>query len=107
MTNWKMNLQKKYFDSVLEGTKIYEGRINDEKRKVINVGDFITFKAGDDEIVKKVDEKFLFSTFHEAFESIDLNLHDVFDIEEAIRIYYSFGFEEGEKKYGVVFFKLS
>ena len=37
----EMKLQDQYFDMVKSGAKIYEGRLNDEKRKLINVGDVI------------------------------------------------------------------
>ena len=44
----EMKLQDVYFEKVKCGSKIYEIRLNDEKRKLINKGDFITFKKNSD-----------------------------------------------------------
>ena len=41
--NHKMKLQPKYYDFILNGTKRIEIRLNDEKRRMIKVGDTITF----------------------------------------------------------------
>lgn len=38
-----MKLQEKYFDYIKYGTKQYEVRLNDEKRKKIKKGDLIEF----------------------------------------------------------------
>ena len=40
----EMKLKPQYFDMVISGTKIYEIRLNDEKRRLIEVGDKINFK---------------------------------------------------------------
>lgn len=39
-----MKLNPKAFESVKDGSKIFEIRLNDEKRKLIEVGDHITFQ---------------------------------------------------------------
>ena len=39
----EMNLQDKYFDFILNGTKRIELRLNDEKRQQIKIGDTIIF----------------------------------------------------------------
>ena len=41
--NHKMKLQPRYYDFILNGTKRIEIRLNDEKRRMIKVGDTITF----------------------------------------------------------------
>lgn len=38
-----MKLKAIYFDKIKTGEKIYEIRLNDEKRKLINVGDVLIF----------------------------------------------------------------
>ncbi len=44
----KLNLMDKYFDLILSGEKVLEGRLNDEKRKLINIGDEIIFNRHSD-----------------------------------------------------------
>ena len=39
-----MKLQEEYFNFIKNGTKQYEIRLNDEKRRRIKVGDFIEFQ---------------------------------------------------------------
>lgn len=41
--NHKMSLRNKPFNSIKSGTKTIELRLYDEKRKLISVGDIITF----------------------------------------------------------------
>lgn len=45
--NISMNLRSEYFDLVDLGVKTIEGRLNDDKRKIIEVGDIITFGCAD------------------------------------------------------------
>ena len=40
----EMKVQPIYFNKIKTGEKIYEVRLNDEKRRSIDVGDFIIFK---------------------------------------------------------------
>lgn len=102
-----MKLQRKYFDAISNGSKIYEGRINDNKRKSIEVGDSIVFTCENMMLNKTITQKLEFSSFEEAFENISLELclPGITNVDQAIDLYYSFGFEEEEKIYGVVFFK--
>ena len=44
MKTHNMKLLSKYFDYIKEGSKKIELRLNDEKRKLINIGDEIVFK---------------------------------------------------------------
>ena len=39
-----MKLQGDHFDSIKSGNKIYEIRLNDEKREIIQFGDKILFR---------------------------------------------------------------
>ena len=45
---YEMKLKKEYFDKIQRGEKIYEVRLNDEKRKLIDIGDIVVFKQDDD-----------------------------------------------------------
>ena len=40
---YKMGLQEKYFNDIKYGTKKIEIRLNDEKRKLLNIGDTLYF----------------------------------------------------------------
>lgn len=42
--NYEMKLRAIYFDKIKSGEKIYEIRLNDERRKDLKVGDTIVFK---------------------------------------------------------------
>ena len=44
-----MSLQEPYFGYIKNGEKTVEGRLNDEKRKNINVGDIIIFRSNVDD----------------------------------------------------------
>ena len=39
-----MKLDQKYYNYILNGTKEYELRLNDEKRRLLKKGDFIKFQ---------------------------------------------------------------
>lgn len=62
----EMKLRSIYFDKIKSGKKIYEIRLNDEKRRLINIGDTIIFKKEPDlteSLVAKVTDLTFFSTF--------------------------------------------
>ena len=70
-----MKLQAKYFDFILNGTKKYEIRLNDEKRRLIKIGDSIEFLKEpdlDDRIVYEVSNLLFFDNFSSLFDSIDI-----------------------------------
>ena len=67
-----MTIRPEYYDLVVEGTKIYEARTNDARRKAMKVGDLICLRreatpeekeAGivpDDSIMLEIEEKIEF-----------------------------------------------
>ena len=65
-----MKLSKVPFEKIANGSKVIESRLFDDKRKLINVGDFIEFTQGDD-LSKKVNTKvkalYRYATFSEFF----------------------------------------
>ena len=106
-----MGINEKYFNLIKSGEKTLEGRLNDSKRKKINVGDKIEiFK--DPERIEKMDgivlDKYLFSSFEEMATKIDkakLGFGNKTN-EEIVATYNSFYSKEDEKKYGVAVFKI-
>ena len=107
----EMKLKDTYYVKIRDGIKIYEGRLNDEKRQLINVGDIITFKREPglkesfDAIVKDL---VYFRSFEDMVNTLPLKKVG-FDMEtpnEVIDIYHQFYSIEDENKYGVVAIKV-
>ncbi len=72
-----MKLKEQYFNCIKNGSKKYEIRLNDEKRKLIKVGDFIEFQKEPelkDKIIVKVEELLYFNNFNELLNTIDISL---------------------------------
>ena len=118
--NHNMKLIDPYYDLVRTGKKIYEVRINDEKRQKFQIGDFINIQYRekyDNNLIKpdyivQVTEKNLFNTFREAItdSGIESVLPNAYNLEEGIRLYETLAhrdgtYQEAALKYGVVRFK--
>lgn len=106
-----MHLADEYFDLIKSGEKIFEIRINDEKRQKIEVGDTILFKRQSnslDGLVVKIIERRQFNSFKEMISRLDFNDIGMSgkDPEEVLQLYQSFYSKDEEEKYGVVAFKL-
>lgn len=107
----KMKLRKIYYDMIKNGTKIYEGRLNDEKRQLIDVGDIITFQKEPelnesfDAIVKDL---IYFDSFEEMVNTLPLEKvgFKTETPEDVVEIYHQFYSVEEEKKYGIVAIKV-
>ena len=68
-----MQLQDRYFDYIKYGTKEYEIRLNDEKRKSIKKGDFIEFQKEpslEEKMIVNVDDMIYFDSFYELLHNI-------------------------------------
>jgi ASC-1-like (ASCH) protein len=102
-----MKLQHRPFFMIKNGLKTYEIRVNDEKRKLIVVGDQIVFKHVEsfEEIYTKVLNLHQFDNFKELYENIDLlkcgyDKKDFIDAKSSdMYQYYS---KEKEELYGVL-----
>jgi len=106
-----MKLREIYFNKIRDGEKIYEIRLNDEKRKLIQVGDEITFLKEPeltDKITTLVDDLIIFNSFKEMTDSLNLSQigFDNLDNESVINIYHQFYTPEDEKKFGVLAIKV-
>lgn len=107
-----MKLDEKYYNYILNGTKEYEIRLNDEKRRLLKKGDFIKFqKANNDEdyFISQVEDLIYFDNFKEVVDSIDMkslsdNKEDSNIFLKALNHFYS---KEEQEKYGVVAIKLN
>lgn len=108
----EMRLNDMEFSNIKYNNKIIEVRLNDEKRKKINVGDKIIFYKAqllDEAVSVKVEEIFKFSAFKEVymnFSNEDFGYKGV-NINEMLKNIYSIYDEEREKKYGVIAIKFT
>ena len=107
-----------HYEDILNGSKIYEVRVNDKKRQSMNVGDRWVFRHMDDPslppIYTKIIQKDLFDSFEQAIEDVGIEnvLPNATSLEDGIKMYESFphkegSYKDGAKKYGVVRFKIA
>lgn len=109
MVTHSMNLQLEYFKEIQNGRKIYEGRLYDEKRQKISIGDCIQFNCEDETVYATVTAIVLAETFFEGLSKIGFQLciPNANTIEEALDVYLSISsYARDESKYGVVFYRL-
>lgn len=107
----EMKLRAIYFDKIKNGEKIYEIRLNDEKRQMIDVGDILIFKKEPDlkETLKTIVKDLIyFKSFNEMVNTLPIKKigFDKKTKEEVENIYYGFYSVEDELKYGVVAIKV-
>ena len=100
-----MNLQDKYFDFILRGTKRIELRLNDEKRQKIKIGDTIIFRNKQGETFSaKVKDLFEHNSFEELFENfeIDILADKSMTKTELLQVLSEFYSAEKQKEFGVL-----
>ena len=107
----EMKLKSVYFDKIKNGKKIYEIRLNDEKRKNINIGDVVIFKKEPnliENIQTKVKDLIYFNNFYEMTNTLPLEKLGFENLskEEVEKIYHSFYSTEDELRFGVVAIKI-
>lgn len=105
-----MKLNNGPYNSIYYGGKDIEMRLNDEKRRIINIGDVITFTNRDtlEEFDAKVINLHKYDNFEELYEKFD-KLRLGYKIEDNanpsdMQVYYS---NEDINKYGVVGIEIS
>ena len=102
-----MKLKAIYFDKIKNGDKIYEIRLNDEKRQQIKLGDTLIFSR-EPELTETLETVVVgldvYKSFNELVNTVPLNEigFDKETKEEVIDIYHLFYNEENESKYGVL-----
>ena len=106
-----MKLQPQYYNYIKNGTKEYEIRLNDEKRKKIKKGDFIQFQEEPllkEKIIVKVDDVLHYDNFNKLLNDINIELLADSSVTKeklnnALEKFYPI---EEQNKYGVVAIKL-
>lgn len=108
-----MKLNENAFTRMQKGNKIREYRINDEKRKLVHIGDTIEFQKLPNlkekivvDVIKIENYKTLEEAIQSHFESDFATRHS--NVEETVNSFYKRGFcnKEEEKKYGCVVFEI-
>ncbi|MBE5738126.1 MAG: GNAT family N-acetyltransferase [Clostridiales bacterium] len=112
VSNFVCGLQPKYFDMVKAGKKVLEGRLNDEKRRQMKIGDYIIFENvenREDRLRVKIVDKYLFDNFDQMTLFIDkeqLGFDKNDSDEKVIDVYRNIYSKEDEEKYGVLILKI-
>lgn len=102
-----MKLKPQYFDKIKSGEKIYEVRLNDEKRQLLKVGDCLFFKR-EPECVEDLHTHIVelkhYKSFVDLLNEIPISQIGFSNIShaEVLKEYYKFYTPEDEHKFGVV-----
>ena len=105
-----MNLDDVHFENIKKGEKVYEVRLNDEKRQVLSDGDYICFTNNTtlELLVVKVTELLHFDTFEDMAKT--LNYSDIgfntLSESEVLETYHTYYSKEKEHQYGVLAIKI-
>lgn len=107
----EMKLREIYFNMIKDGSKIYEVRLNDEKRQLIDVGDVIIFRKEPElkeELQTIVEDLVYFKSFEELTNTLPLNkVGFETETKQAVQdVYHNFYSQEEEQKFGVVAIKI-
>lgn len=106
-----MSLQEKYFNLIKTGEKVYEIRLNDEKRQKLDVGDVVRF-VSDNNAKQHIDlvvkDLIYFDSFSEMLKTLPLKkLGFANETESEVhKIYRQFYPEELEQKYKILAIKI-
>lgn len=105
-----VHLDADIFDVVLNGTKTVEGRVNDEKRRMLKVGDKLIFLKRPDEIERIeaiVEDLVYYDSFKDMIKDYDIESVYLpgYSKEYYIELLKRFYSDEEQAKYGVVAIK--
>lgn len=103
----QMGLYPSYFSDIKQGVKLVEIRLNDYKRKEINVGDIIEFISVPDEdetLRVKVTKLEQFRSFKELYERIPFEKMGClgWTMDEMLEGTYAIYTKEQEKQFGAL-----
>ena len=100
-----MKLQQVPLDQIKNGSKTIELRLNDEKRKTLQVGDeieFVLLQNPEQTVVTEVVELLPFSNFQELFSTLSPNEYG----DGARSDVYKYYTKEDENRFGVLGIRL-
>ncbi|MBT2694640.1 ASCH domain-containing protein [Bacillus sp. ISL-55] len=107
----QMGLYGEYFDSIKDGKKKVEVRLNDEKRRKIKIGDtieFIKVPEQDETMKVQVTDIKIYDTFQSMYEDIPLQDFDCegWSMKEMIDGTYEIYSPEQEKEWATLAIKI-
>lgn len=107
-----MKLDKQYYDSIKNGIKLFEVRVNDEKRQQLKVNDIIIFQYNKNLLQTELTEIKIYKSFEEAINDTNLDqlLPNIKTKTEAIEVYENFdngNYKINAQKYGVIKLRLN
>jgi len=103
-----MGLNPDQFDLICAGSKTIEIRLNDDKRRGLQVGDVITFRNVADEtqrLVKRVKSLHQFATFaalYSQYSPVSVGSAPTADVAQMVADTYTIYTPEQEHRWGVV-----
>ena len=109
---YEMHLNKLPFKQIEKGEKTLEIRLNDSKRKLMNVGDEILFTNRSNEketLLKTIKELRIYSTFAEMANNEDCvkaGFDKGYSTQDVADCYYQFYSKQDEQNLGVVVIEL-
>jgi ASC-1-like (ASCH) protein len=104
-----MHLHKDPFERILSGSQKIEARINDEKRRLLNVGDNIEFTSREDPERKfraEIIELLMHDNFENLYSSFPVQQFGGTDLNHLLTSIYKYYSKEEETKWGVVGIRL-
>ena len=99
-----MKLNPGPFEKITNGSKVIEIRLNDEKRRLLKIGDAIEFQLMNDETKKiptKIKDLSIFPSFKEMFAAFPPHEYGSSNQDEYAKMYEIYSPEE-EKRFGVL-----
>ncbi len=101
-----MHVKENWLKKILSGSKVIEGRLYDEKRRRISIGDCIILRSESTNREIYVYVKYLrvYPSFKNMILAEGLNrvLPGIRSIDEGIKVYYKYYSRSDEERYGVV-----
>ena len=109
MTTHNMNLQPRYFDYIKNGTKRIELRLNDEKRRQLQLGDILVFTNSEGEsLLTKITGLLRYQDFVSLFQDFPIELLSDASMSktELLNVLDEFYPTEKQRHYGVFGIKI-
>lgn len=110
---YEMHLNKQPFNQIVDGRKAIEVRLNDSKRKILNIGDeilFISRESEDKTVLKTIVDLRLYPSFAEMANNEDCvacGFDKGYSAQEVVDCYHTFYTVEEEQKFGVLAIELN
>ena len=105
----EMKLNNEPFECIKNGTKTIELRLNDEKRKLLTVGDYIEFtnRATNEKLLVEVIDLFKYNSFEELYKHFNkIEMGYSINEEANPKDMENYDSKEEQEKYGVLGIKI-